>query len=117
MSEWTLLTNHGIVLSFLARNPHITALEVAQAIGIQERATRRIIADLEAAGYITKKREGRGNRYSVDPDLPLRHQTHQHVAVGNLLETLGWDRSKRARSSGLDLKGSSDNLIDEVHSV
>ena len=92
MSEWTFVTNHAMVLSFLARSPHITALEVAQAIGIQERTTRRIIADPEAAGYVTKKREGRRNRCYVNPGLPLRHQTHHHVAVGQFLEVLGWER-------------------------
>ena len=92
MSEWTFLTNHAMVMSLLARNPRITALEVAQAIGIQERATRRIIADLEAAGYIRKKREGRRNRYFVDPKLPLRRQTHRHIAAGQFLEALGWQR-------------------------
>ncbi len=92
MSEWTFLTNHALVLSFLAINPHITALEVAQAVGIQERATRKIIADLEAAGYIRKKREGRRNTYFVNPELPLRYQTNRHVAVGQFLEILGWHR-------------------------
>jgi len=94
MSEWRFLTNHALVLSFLAKNPSVTVLEIAQAIGIRERATSRIIADLEAAGYIRKKREGRVNTYTLNADLPLRHHAYQHVTVGNLLETLGWDEPK-----------------------
>ncbi len=100
MSEWKFLTNHALVLSFLAKNPSVTVLEIAQAIGIRERATSRIIADLEDAGYIRKKREGRVNTYTVDADLPLRHHAFQHVAVGNLLETLGWDEPEPTQSPG-----------------
>jgi DNA-binding transcriptional ArsR family regulator len=100
MSEWKFLTNHALALSFLAKNPSVTVLEIAQSIGIRERATSRIIADLEAAGYIRKKRAGRVNTYTVNPDLPLRDHTCQHVAVGHLLETLGWDESKPTQSLG-----------------
>ena len=92
MPEWTFLTNHSLVLSFLAKHPRITALELAEAIGTRERTTRKIIADLEAAGYISKKREGRRNRYRINPELSLRHWTQQDVAIGNLLEALGWKR-------------------------
>lgn len=92
MSEWTFLTNHALVLSFLAKHPRITALDLAEAIGIRERAVRRIISDLEFAGYIKKKRDGRRNTYTINLDMPLRHQTHQHVAIGNFLEALAWER-------------------------
>ncbi len=92
MSEWTFLTNHALVLSFLAKHPRITALDLAEAIGIRERAIRRIIADLEAAGYIKKKKDGRRNTYTINLDMPLRHETHQHVAIGNFLEALAWER-------------------------
>jgi len=100
MSEWRFLTNHALVLSFLAKNPSVTVLEIAQAIGIRERATSRIIADLEAAGYISKKREGRVNTYTVNPDLPMRHHTCRHVAVGHLLETLGSDEPEPSQPLG-----------------
>ena len=60
MSEWTFLTNHAMVLSLLARYPHGTAIEVAQAVGIRERTARKIIADLETAGYLTKKGKAEG---------------------------------------------------------
>jgi len=94
MPEWTFLTNHALVLSYIARHPRITARDLANAIGITERATRKIIADLLDIGYITKKREGRRNRYRVDPDVTLRHPSHGETAVGDLLEALGWKRRK-----------------------
>jgi len=62
MPEWSFLTNHVLVLGLLAKQPRTTAREMATAIGITERAVRRIIADLDAAGYIGKKKEGRGSQ-------------------------------------------------------
>lgn len=90
MPEWTFLSNHALVLSYIAHHPRITARELANAIGITERATRKIIADLLETGYIAKKKEGRRNRYRVDPDLALRHPGHGETAVGDLLKALGW---------------------------
>lgn len=99
MPEWTFLTNHALVLSFLANHPRVTARELGDAIGITERATRKIIADLDAAGYIKKKREGRRIRYRINPDLPMRHETQQDLAIGVLLETLGWRKRARQRQT------------------
>lgn len=99
MSEWTFLTNHAIVLSFLAKTLKITARELATAIGITERTVRKIIADLDEAGYITKKKEGRYIRYSINPDLPLRHHTHQDIVVGDFLKILGWQKRSPKRKS------------------
>ena len=95
MPGWAFLTNHAQVLCAIARKPRITALEISSAVGITERATRKIIADLEADGYITKKREGRNIKYRIDPDLPLRHEMQEDKAVGDLLEALGWKRRRK----------------------
>jgi len=97
MSKWTFLTNHALVLSYISLHPRITARELAGAIGITERATRKIIADLEQAGYITKEREGRRNRYHIEPDLPMRHPSIEDTAVGYLLQVLGWKKRGRPR--------------------
>ena len=90
MSRWMFLTNHALVLSHISRHPHVTALELSSTIGITERATRKIIADLLEAGYITKERKGRCNNYDINPDLHLRHPSHGETAVGDLLKVLGW---------------------------
>ena len=92
MPDWTFLTNHALVLSFLAKHPRITSLEIALEIGITERATRKIIADLDAAGYIDKEREGRRVRYWINPDMPMRHEAQRDIAVGDFLQVLGWKR-------------------------
>jgi len=99
MPEWTFLTNHALVLSSVAKHPRITARELSAVIGITERAVRKIIADLEAEGYITKKREGRRVKYRINPDLSLRHDAHRDMAVGDLLEVLGWKRRRRRVAS------------------
>lgn len=95
MAEWKFLTNHALVLCAIAKQPRITVREIATSIGITERTTRNIIADLEANGYIAKKREGRRIRYRINPDLPLRQDLQQGKAVGDLLEVLGWKRKQR----------------------
>jgi DNA-binding MarR family transcriptional regulator len=95
MAEWTFITNHGLVLSHIARHPRSTAREIAAVVGITERAVHRIIADLAAAQYIARKRKGRQNIYRINPELSLRHESHQEILIGNLLEALGWKRRAR----------------------
>ena len=95
MPEWTFLTKHALVLSLIAKQPRITARELATAIGTTERQIHRVIADLFASEYINKKRAGRGVKYRINPDLSLRHDTHQEIAVGDFLEALGWRRRRR----------------------
>jgi DNA-binding transcriptional ArsR family regulator len=100
MPGWKFLTNHALVLCLIAQQPRITARDISSSIGITEKATRNIINDLEYDGYVTKNREGRRIRYTVDPDLPLRSETQQDAAIGDLLETLGWKRrGKRVKSA------------------
>lgn len=84
-SAWTFLTNHSHVLICLARDPSQRMRDVAQQVGITERAVQRILADLEEAGAITRTRDGRRNRYDIAQTLPLRHPVEAHCTVGDLL--------------------------------
>ena len=86
MPEWHFITNHGAVLVLIAQRRQITAREIAAALGLTERPVRRIIAELEVAGYLHKQRVGRGNQYEVTLDLPLRQHEHREVAIGELLQ-------------------------------
>lgn len=88
MASWTFITNHAVVLTYLAKHPSITARQLALEVGITERAIRKVIADLEAAGYIVKTKEGRRVRYRVKADLPMRHRTQRSSQVGKLLKIL-----------------------------
>ena len=59
------LTNHAQVLLCLRREPDARMRDVAGRIGITERAVQRIVAELEAAGYLAREKQGRRNRYQV----------------------------------------------------
>jgi len=83
---WTFLTNHSHVLVCLARNPDMRLREVAELVGVTERAVQRITADLEAGGVINRRREGRRNTYELHVDQPLRHALESHRTVRDLLE-------------------------------
>ena len=84
-APWTFLTNHSHVLICLAEDPEMRLRDVAERVGITERAVFRIVADLEEAGVITRHREGRRNQYEVHGGQPLRHVIEQHRTVGDLL--------------------------------
>jgi DNA-binding transcriptional ArsR family regulator len=88
MAAWTFLTNHAIVLFFLAKHPLITGRELSGLIGITERAVRNIVSDLDSAGYIKRSKEGRRVRYKINLNLPLRHHTQKDKLIGILLEAL-----------------------------
>lgn len=85
--QWTFLTNHARVLIALARDPEARGRDVADRIGITERAVQLIVTDLEAAGYLTRTRVGRRNRYTIDPTVALRHPSEADRPVGDLLAT------------------------------
>ena len=95
MKEWTFLTNHARVLTFLAFHPQVTARELSMSIGITERAVRNIIADLESKKYIEKSKEGRRVRYKINPKVPFRHQSQRDKAIGVLLKALGWKPKRK----------------------
>ncbi len=97
MPDWMFISKHALVLSLVAKNPRITAQELATAIGMTERQVRRVIADLYDSGYISKTRIGRGVKYRINPDLSLRHDTHAEIAIGDFLEALGWKGRKKRR--------------------
>jgi DNA-binding MarR family transcriptional regulator len=88
-SSWTFLTNHSHVLILLHREPDILLRDVAARVGVTERAVQRMVADLEQAGVLTRVRDGRRNRYSIDTAVPLRHAIESHRTVGEMLASLG----------------------------
>jgi hypothetical protein len=86
--RWTFLTNHAHVLLVIARDPGIRLRDIADRVGITERAAQRIVGDLEREGYLTRRRSGRRNVYELHTDLPLRHPLEESHAVGELLDLL-----------------------------
>ena len=93
MAEWKFITNHAQVLLCVAHDPEIRLREIAEACGITERAAHRIIADLEEAGYISRERMGRRNRYEFHPEVAMRHPRIGHallrdITMGDLVAPL-----------------------------
>lgn len=95
ISQWTFLTNHGRVFAYVSKYPRSTTAEVAKEVRITQRAVQKIIADLEREGYITKHKEGRTNRYTIHPELPLRHPLENEHVVGDLLIALGCNQQDK----------------------
>ena len=83
---WTFLTNHAHVLICIAEDPNARIRDLADRVGITERAIQKIITELEEAGYLTHVREGRRNVYRVRSNQPLRHPIERHRNVTVLLE-------------------------------
>jgi len=86
LPEWTFLTNHAHVLLALARDPQCRLRDVADLVGITERSVQAIVADLEAAGYLTRIRVGRRNVYQLHPHRRFRHPAEARHRIGELLD-------------------------------
>ena len=86
--SWTLLTGHGHVLVEIARNPHARIRDISPVVDLTERTVQAIVADLEAAGYLSRTRVGRRTQYTVTPDSPFRHSAQDGLQVGPLLDVL-----------------------------
>lgn len=87
-SSWTFLTNHSQVLLGIAQNPDVRLKDLAQHVGITERATQRIVVDLVEAGYVKRLRRGRRNHYVINPKAEMRHTAQEGQPIGQLLNLL-----------------------------
>ncbi|MHB8462112.1 MAG: helix-turn-helix transcriptional regulator [Vulcanimicrobiaceae bacterium] len=87
-SSWTFFSNHAHVLIALAQDPSLRLRDLAERVGITERAVAQIVLDLEAAGALTREREGRRNLYRVNPQISLRHPVEAHRTVGEILQAV-----------------------------
>lgn len=83
--QFVLLSNHGQALVAIAENPDVLLREIAERVGITERATQSIVNDLVEGGYVQRTRVGRRNRYTVDADKPFPHPALRHSPVRWLL--------------------------------
>jgi len=88
MPPFRFLSNHGMVLLSLAQDPRVRMRDIADGIGITERAAQRIVADLVEAGYVSRERDGRRNVYTVRDDLSIALPARRDMELGALLSTL-----------------------------
>ncbi len=89
LATWTFLSNHAHVLICLARTPDLRMRDLAQVVGITERAVQRIVAELVDGGFLSVTKDGRRNRYAVNDRLPLRHPVEAHRSVRDLIALAG----------------------------
>lgn len=82
---WTFLSNHSHVIIALAKDPELRIRDLAEQVGITERAVAQVLSDLAAAGVLERRRVGRRNAYSINQDVPLRHPVEAHRTVGDIL--------------------------------
>ena len=84
--EWMFLSNHGHVLVSLALLPDSRMRDVAEAVGITERAVQQIVRDLVGQGYLVKEKVGRRNHYEVVREAHFRPELEAGVSLGEFLD-------------------------------
>lgn len=89
--SWRFLSNHTQVLLCIQRDPDVRFRDIAQMVGITERAAQRIVADLIDSGYVESDRIGRRNHYRVNADVAMRHPAQEGHDIGELLRLLRLD--------------------------
>jgi DNA-binding Lrp family transcriptional regulator len=93
MREWSLITNHGLVLAAISRDSKQTIREIGDVAGITERTAYGIVVDLEKAGYIKRTKVGTRNMYAINPDMPIVSRLSD-ASVGDLLILFGPQQRK-----------------------
>jgi DNA-binding MarR family transcriptional regulator len=88
---WRFLSNHTQVLLCIQRDPDVRFRDIAEMVGITERAAQRIVADLIESGYVESERIGRRNHYRVNTDIAMRHPAQEGHDIGELLRLLRLD--------------------------
>lgn len=82
---WTFLSNHAHVLLAVAADPQIRVRDIAQRVGITERASQQILADLVADGYLQRTRVGRRNEYTIEGGRHFRHPAERGHTIDELI--------------------------------
>ena len=85
LRSWTFITNHAQILLAVVRDPAATVAQLAASTKITERSAYRILADLQEAGYVRRRKLGRHNVYEINPAMPLRDPTIENECVRDLL--------------------------------
>jgi DNA-binding MarR family transcriptional regulator len=85
---WSLVTTHGHVLACIGADPDVRMRDIADNVGITERTAAQIVNDLELAGYLTRTRVGRRNRYVIEGDRKIATPRLPRMTVGQVLALL-----------------------------
>jgi DNA-binding IclR family transcriptional regulator len=88
MAHWDFLTNHALVLIHVIDHPRSTLRDISLAVGVTDRAAFTILGALEEDGMISRQKEGRRNRYSVNVEALLSHRRQGPYSVEELADGL-----------------------------
>jgi len=66
MRRWGFLTTHALILIHVTQHPHSTVREIAQGVGVTERAAHSVLRDLRDERILDCVRSGRRNSYTVN---------------------------------------------------
>ena len=102
MGTWSFLTNHSRVLLRIAQDPGVRLRDIAADLGITERSAYGIVTDLTTAGYVTKHKDGRRNRYQIQAHRPMPEFASQAPAIGDVLAVLLGDDAGQLVGRGTD---------------
>jgi DNA-binding transcriptional ArsR family regulator len=100
MADWGVLSNHGLVLVSIAREPSLRLREIAERVGITERTAHKIVDDLVGAGYVVRFREGNRNRYEIRHDVSIDEPLLENHWIGELLVILATESLARGSGRG-----------------
>jgi IclR helix-turn-helix domain len=105
VAGWSFLTNHARVLLCIAHDPGVRLRDIAARVGITERTAYGIVTELAEAGYVSKDKDGRRNRYQIQAHLPLPEPTGREHTIGEILALLAGDGATglSTREQGLDV--------------
>jgi hypothetical protein len=109
MPEWSFLTSHARVLLCIAHDPGLRLRDIAVRLGITERTAHGVLTDLVQAGYVTKTKDGRRNRYQIQAHLPLPEPGTREPSIGELLAVLLGDTPGIAGPAAPDAAGREPN--------
>jgi DNA-binding transcriptional ArsR family regulator len=88
MSRWGLLSNHALVLIHVVEHPRSTFREIADAVGVTDRAANSLLRAIEEDGIITRRKQGRQNVYSVDLGKLMEHRSYGRFSIGQIAAAL-----------------------------
>jgi len=91
--RWNFLSNHGLVILHIVQNSQATLREIALGTGLTERAVYQIVRELEEGGFITKRKVGRRNAYTLNRESILGYTVYGQVTVLDVAKII-WDAAQ-----------------------
>jgi len=84
MSRWGLLSNHALVLIHVVEHPRSTLRQIADAVGVTDRAARSLLRAIEEDGVVARRREGRRNVYTVSIEALMEHRSYGGFSIAQI---------------------------------